>query len=852
MAPRRAAFVFSVALAASIFATGAPTAARAHDTSTVQGHLEEDSVAPLDPVTERRLLRHTSAATAMDAAAARATVTGDAGQVGQWGPVVNWPVVAVHMALLENGKVLAYDSVGDNATESYPIQDHTRGTLWDPATGAQTPVDVNTGYNVFCSGLAHLMDGSVFVAGGTKDQQFDGLIQTHIFDPTTNMWSLGPNMAAPRWYPSVTPLANGETLITSGKTDLPEVLKTNRSLRALNTASIGLPLYPWLDVAPDGRAFVSGPDQTMHSLDTAGGGSWQSFGQRDSLYRDYGSHAMYDVGKILVAGGEYSSNDARVIDLNGGTPQVSATAPMAYGRRQHNLTVLADGTVLATGGNSSGAPLVDLNNGVYPAELWDPATGTWRTLAAMQVTRQYHSTALLLPDGRVLSAGGGICGTCDSVGYLGKNAEVFSPPYLFKKDGSGDLAPRPQISSAPDHVSYNAPFAISTPNAASIAKVALVRLGAVTHSVNMEQRYVPLSFTANSGSLNATAPANANVAPPGVYMLFVIGTDGVPSVAKMVRVGTAPTVNFVRPAEEAADVLPNAPIVVAFDTSMDKSSAQAAFSLKRTSDGAPVSGSFGWYGPGVLVFKPDADLAAGTQYTASVSTAAKDLGGFALPVAKTWRFTATSPPIINSVSPADGATEVSPSSLTLAFFNKAMDKPSTQAAFSLKRTSDGAAVSGSFGWYGPGVLIFKPDADLAPGTQYTASVSTAAKDLAGNPLPVAKTWRFTTSNPPIVNSVSPADGATGVSPSSLTIVFFNKAMDKASAQAAFSLKRTSDGAAVSGSFGWYGPGVLLFKPSADLAAGTQYTASVSTAAKDLGGNSLANPVTWRYTTGASG
>jgi hypothetical protein len=699
-------------------------------------------VPPHDRATERRLEQHTMTVTAAPAAAAAASVTGSTSQVGQWGPVVDWPVVGVHVALLENGKVLAYDSIGDNATESYQIQDHTRATVWDPATGAQTPVDVTTGYNIFCSGLAHLMDGTLFVAGGNKDPQLDGIVQTHLFNPNTNTWSLGANMAAGRWYPSVTPLRNGEMLITSGGPDMPEVRTIDGGLRALNTASLNLPLYPWMDVAPDGRAFDSGPDPTMRSLDTAGGGSWQSFGQRDSLYRDYGSHALYDVGKILVAGGGPSSTNASVINVNGGTPQVSATAPMAYGRRQHNLTVLADGTVLATGGNSSGAPLVDLNNGVYPAELWNPATGTWRTLAAMRVTRQYHSTALLLPDGRVLSAGGGICGTCDSVGYLAKNAEVFSPPYLFKK--TGGLAPRPQISSAPNRVTYNAPFAISTPNATSIRKVALVRLGAVTHSVNMEQRYIPLSFTAGTGSLNATAPANPNVAPPGVYMLFAIDANGVPSVAKMVRVGTSPAVAFVRPAEDAAEVLPNAPIVVAFDTSMDKSSAEAAFSLKRTSDGAAVSGSFGWYGPGVLIFKPDADLAGGTQYTASVSTAAQNLGGFPLPVAKTWRFTTTNRPIVDSVYPADGATGVPPSSVTYVIFNKAMDKPSTEAAFSLKRTSDGAAVSGSFGWYGPGVLIFKANADLAPGTQYTANVSTAAKDLAGNSLPVAKTWQFTT------------------------------------------------------------------------------------------------------------
>ena len=142
--------------------------------------------------------------------------------------------------------------------------------------------------------------------------------------------------------------------------------------------------------------------------------------------------------------------------------------------------------------------------------------------------------------------------------------------------------------------------------------------------------------------------------------------------------------------------------------------------------------------------------------------------------------------------------------MTYAVFNKAMDKSSAEAAFSLKRTSDGAPVSGSFGWYGPGALIFKPDADLAPGTQYTASISTAAKDLAGNPLAAAKSWQFTTMNPPVVTTSTrptarPASPAAGV-----TYAIFNKAMDKSSAEAAFSLKRTSDGAPVSGSFGWYG------------------------------------------------
>jgi hypothetical protein len=519
-------------------ALAAPAAGAHDEVATAAGHAAEDAVVHT-AAQESVLDARTRAATAADARAAAAVVAGAPQDVGQWGSVVSWPVVGVHVALLPNGKVLAYDSIGDNATESYPVQDHTRATVWDPATGTQTPVNVGTGYNVFCSGLAHLVDGRLFLAGGNKDQQLNGIVQTHIFDPATNTWSLGPDMAAGRWYPTVTPLRNGEMLITSGRVDTPEVRMLDGALRTLSTASLSLPLYPWMDVAPDGRVFDSGPDQALRALDTSGTGAWQTLGQRDSINRDYGGHAIYDIGKMLIAGGGPSTTDARVVDFNGATPKVTATAPMAYGRRQHNLTVLADGTVLATGGNSSGASLVDLNAGVYAAELWNPATGQWKTLAAMQVTRQYHSTALLLPDGRVLSSGGGICGTCDQVGYLAKNAEIFSPPYLFQADGT--LAPRPVIASAPATTTYGAQFTIGAGDAASIRRVALVRLGAVTHSDNMEQRYIPLAFAPGTTTLTATAPANANVAPPGMYMLFVVDANGVPSVARMVSLtGNSP------------------------------------------------------------------------------------------------------------------------------------------------------------------------------------------------------------------------------------------------------------------------------------------------------------------------
>jgi len=524
-------------VAASAMAFPGPAAARAENRSveTPQGHASEDFV-ELSPSQETRLSAVTAAKTKAAAARADALTAGDPGQVGSWGPVVPWPVVAVHATVLPSGMVLAYASVGTKATESYAEQNHTEATLWDPGTGAQTNVTLEDGFNIFCSGLAQMTNGNLFIAGGNKDQQLHGIVQTHMFDWENDTWSQGPNMAYQRWYPSVTPMGNGEMLITSGGVAVPETRQNDGTLRQLTSASLSLPLYPWLDVAPDGRAFDSGPDQRMRSLDPGGTGSWQQFSERDSINRTYGSHAMYDVGKILVAGGGPSTNTADVIDLNGPTPKVTPTGSMAYGRRQLNLTDLADGTVLATGGNSSGAELVDLNAGVYAAEQWSPATGKWTTLASMRETRQYHSTALLLPDGRVLSAGGGICGICDEVGYVDKNAEIFSPPYLFAKDGSGALAARPTVSAAPRAVVEEAQYTVSTPDAASIRKVALVRLGAVTHSNNMEQRYVPAQFTAGSGSLTVTAPANADIAPPGYYMLFIINSAGVPSVAPIVHV----------------------------------------------------------------------------------------------------------------------------------------------------------------------------------------------------------------------------------------------------------------------------------------------------------------------------
>lgn len=460
--------------------------------------------------------------------------------VGQWSSVFNLPIVAIHNALLPNGKVLIWDSVGDLPAEVYALHSTTRAIIWDPATGSSERYDVNTGFNLFCAGHAAMSDGKQFIAGGNLNRYLDGLNALHIFDPSNSSWNYtGTMRQGGRWYPSVTALANGEMLITSGGQDTPEVYNASTGIRVLVNAWLDMPAYPWLLAAPNGRTIYFGPNNGLRYLDTSGGGSWQTWKSRDGLNREYGSYASYDIGKILVAGGGDSLKSTVVIDITNGGMKVSQANDMSTGRRQHNLTVLPDGTVLATGGNSSGAGLVDLNAGVYKAELWEPSTGAWRTLSSMSKTRQYHSMALLLPDGRVMVGGGGICGTCFDVGYLEKNIEILSPPYLFKTDGSGQLASRPIIQSSPSAISYRQTFSITTQaQRGGARRVVLMRPSSVTHSVNFDQRRIPLDISSTGRrSLEVTAPNDPSVAPPGYYMMFVINAAGVPSVAKMVKLG---------------------------------------------------------------------------------------------------------------------------------------------------------------------------------------------------------------------------------------------------------------------------------------------------------------------------
>jgi hypothetical protein len=482
---------------------------------------------------------------------ASSAAAADPGQGGQWSAVRATPVVPVFQVVLPNGKVLLFDSVGDNAVPTYPNQNFTRAGVWDPRTNTWTQRNVS-GYNIFCAGYVQLSDGRVFVAGGNKNTAYDGIVQTHIFDWRTERWSRGPNMSAERWYPSVAALGNGEALIVGGGSATAEVYQRNGRLRRLTGFSsyANKDFYPFLVPRPDGSVELVGPYNRMDTMRTSGSGALAATRNRDGINRIHGSFATYDIGKVLVAGGGSVSEGGQtsvptrkvsVVNVgNSGTTSVSATNQMSVGRRLFSLTVLADGSVLATGGQSrSDGDFADLANPVFAAERWDPATGRWSVLASARRVRQYHSAAALLPDGRVMTGGGGICADCQRSGYLEKNVEYFSPPYLFRKDGSGAAAPRPVISSAPITSGYARRLAISTPQASSIRKVGMVRLGAPTHGDDQGQRYIPLKFGVSGSVVSAAAPATPNIAPPGYYMLFITDSAGVPSVAKIVKLDSA-------------------------------------------------------------------------------------------------------------------------------------------------------------------------------------------------------------------------------------------------------------------------------------------------------------------------
>jgi hypothetical protein len=345
-----------------------------------------------------------------------------------------------------------------------------------------------------------------------------------------------------RWYPTIVALPAGEMLVLGGREDpkapapTPEVFTRNVGWRTLWGATSDAAFggidnwyYPRSFVAPNGKVFVLGHDGNMFFLDAAGNGTitqltQQTLGRRgESITLPT---LMFAPGRLLSL---RAQQKVVVVDLNGPQPMVTPTADISQRRYWSNATVLPNGKVLLTGGSAVANQLTGV---AYAAEIWDPATGQWTLGANAAKARLYHSTALLLPDGSVLTAAGGATGPVNNL-----NAEIYYPPYLY--DASGQPAARPSLVTAPGSVqlSLNQPFAVTVGSAAPISRVTLVRTGATTHSFDSGQRFLELGFTQAGQTLTITLPTmNPNVAVPGYYMLFVFDQAGVPSVAKIIRV----------------------------------------------------------------------------------------------------------------------------------------------------------------------------------------------------------------------------------------------------------------------------------------------------------------------------
>jgi hypothetical protein len=508
-------------------------------------------------------------------------------EVGQWSAKIPLANVPIHTHVLPTGKVLFWGRRNPPGAADFPSlnQHETHAFVWDPAnplapakpTGNQPTDSHGNPINLFCSGHTFLADGRLLVTGGHLfDSQ--GLNCSTFYDPIADKWTGGPTMNNGRWYPTAVTLPDGRAFVCSGSfptgplqppnnqntiNNIPQTLE-NGAWNDL-TNFIGLPLFPRFHVAPNGALFMSGPLATTYFFENfpAGTpGTWVPIATRSAGNSDYAPSVMYDVGKVIFIGGGAPTNIVEIIDLNAAHPAWAVAAPMKFRRRQHNATLLPDGTVLVTGG-TQGGDFDNLNIGqpIHTPELWDPSKGTWTPLATEAVDRCYHSTAVLLPDGRVFSGGGGEYAPVVGVSQPNPpinthaDAQLFSPPYLFK-------GARPIITKAPTQVvAYGAPFDVETPTPNDIGKITWIRLPSVTHSFDQNQRINVLAFQRGPNKVTVTAPANGNVCPPGHYMLFLLSQTGVPSLAAIVQIAAAVVPQAARTAfaEATAAAQPAAP-----------------------------------------------------------------------------------------------------------------------------------------------------------------------------------------------------------------------------------------------------------------------------------------------------
>ncbi|MGF6639858.1 galactose oxidase [Paraburkholderia sp. MM5496-R1] len=477
----------------------------------------------------------------------------------QWSAPISVPLVPVAAANLPNGKVLVWsaDSPLDFTGGEVNLTRHenNRGTytaIFDPVAGTSTQLFVtNIGHDMFCPGIANLPNGDIFVTGGSTSAKVSA------FNTASGHWTVQKPMNIPRAYQGSVTLSNGDVFVLGGSWNGGLGGKSGETWSKSGwredsavTANLGDPditndaegifradNHMWLFADSNGTVFHAGPSRAMQWISTAGTGSISAPVNRgadnDAMT---GNAVMYDVRRILAVGGapnygnDYATSNATLIDISNGGASTRTVAPMNYQRAYANSVALPDGEVVVVGGQTYALPFSD-DNAVLTPEIWSPATESFTPLAPQAVPRTYHSVALLLPDGRVLSGGGGLCGGCAT---NHPNVEILTPPYLLNADGSP--ASRPTILSAPSNASLGSSISVSTDRA--VSAFSMMRLSSATHSLNNEQRRVPLSFGASKkpGQYELQIPGDSGVAVPGYYMLFALDANGVPSVSTTIRI----------------------------------------------------------------------------------------------------------------------------------------------------------------------------------------------------------------------------------------------------------------------------------------------------------------------------
>ena len=324
--------------------------------------------------------------------------------------------------------------------------------------------------------------------------------------------------------------------------------------------------------------------------------------------------------------------------------------------------------------------------------------------------------------------------------------------------------------------------------------------------------------------------------------------------------GSGPTISSTSAGSaggSASDPLPvNSGLSVTFSEAMDPATINASTFTLAGPGGAAVAGAVSYVGV-TATFKPTADLAPNTAYTATITTGAKSVAGNSLAANYTWQVTTgagadTTKPTVSSTSPDNAATGVSITGNVAVTFSKPINPATlTTATFLLKRGT--VAIPGVISYSGV-TATFNPTASLTANSSYTATIASVT-DLAGNALAASYGWSFTTgatadTTAPTVASTIPADAATAVSTNAAITATFSEPMIAATLTTTTFLVTATGGAAVKGAVVYTGL-TATFQPTAPLAASKQYTATITTAAKDLAGNALAANRVWSFTTGAT-